>query len=391
VKVNDNNSEILDYSKKLDSKLRDQTVKKETEIENLKKIYDKKIDATNIEGQDRYINSIKRNDDLLVGASKDYEDKLNNYKENLEKTQKSISQEENALRSDHSQKMESFKDQYLGNLHEQFRSANDNQEAVQQQTQNSLQAITDKARAEKNHLDSTARAEINALSSEYNQKGIATESEYRATLDNDIRSHQADINLQKTELKKVMDKNTEQNKRLEVEKSKVQTDEVTYLDNHQKDILNQKQSDFKIRYENLVKEHESLLTELKTHFAADVKKMVESTSGQKKIIANRADDQFYRVETLNPVITETEKEYQVSLAVPEHEKENVHLSVHGRGVKMTLTRKFTDSIEDKDGSTNKSTRNELFSKDFPSKDILNQKSVAQKYEDGVLTYKILKL
>jgi hypothetical protein len=165
VKVNDNNSEILDYSKKLDSKLRDQTVKKETEIENLKKIYDKKIDATNIEGQDRYINSIKRNDDLLVGASKDYEDKLNNYKENLEKTQKSISQEENALRSDHSQKMESFKDQYLGNLHEQFRSANDNQEAVQQQTQNSLQAITDKARAEKNHLDSTARAEINALSS----------------------------------------------------------------------------------------------------------------------------------------------------------------------------------------------------------------------------------
>jgi HSP20 family molecular chaperone IbpA len=383
VKVNDNNSEILDYSKKLDSKLRDQTVKKETEIENLKKIYDKKIDATNIEGQDRYINSIKRNDDLLVGASKDYEDKLNNYKENLEKTQKSISQEENALRSDHSQKMESFKDQY--------RSANDNQEAVQQQTQNSLQAITDKARAEKNHLDSTARAEINALSSEYNQKGIATESEYRATLDNDIRSHQADINLQKTELKKVMDKNTEQNKRLEVEKSKVQTDEVTYLDNHQKDILNQKQSDFKIRYENLVKEHESLLTELKTHFAADVKKMVESTSGQKKIIANRADDQFYRVETLNPVITETEKEYQVSLAVPEHEKENVHLSVHGRGVKMTLTRKFTDSIEDKDGSTNKSTRNELFSKDFPSKDILNQKSVAQKYEDGVLTYKILKL
>jgi HSP20 family molecular chaperone IbpA len=391
VKVNDNNSEILDYSKKLDSKLRDQTVKKETEIENLKKIYDKKIDATNIEGQDRYINSIKRNDDLLVGASKDYEDKLNNYKENLEKTQKSISQEENALRSDHSQKMESFKDQYLGNLHEQFRSANDNQEAVQQQTQNSLQAITDKARAEKNHLDSTARAEINALSSEYNQKGIATESEYRATLDNDIRSHQADINLQKTELKKVMDKNTEQNKRLEVEKSKVQTDEVTYLDNHQKDILNQKQSDFKIRYENLVKEHESLLTELKTHFAADVKKMVESTSGQKKIIANRADDQFYRVETLNPVITETEKEYQVSLAVPEHEKENVHLSVHGRGVKMTLTRKFTDSIEDKDVSKNKSTRNELFSKDFPSKDILNQKSVAQKYEDGVLTYKILKL
>ncbi|MDD4974803.1 MAG: Hsp20 family protein [Bacteriovorax sp.] len=391
MKVNDNNSEILDYSKKLDSKLRDQTVKKESEIENIKKIYEKKIDAAKIEGEDRYINSIKRNDDQLVGASKDYEDKLNNYKENLDKTQKSITQEENALRSDHSQKMESFKDQYLGNMREQFQSASDNQEALHQQNQNSMQTITDKARAEKNHLDNSARAEINALSSEYNQKGITTEREYRANLDNDLRTHQTDINLQKTELKKVMDKSTEQNKRLETEKLKVQTDELTYLDNHQKDILAQKQSDFKIRYENLVKEHDSLLTELKTHFEADVKKMVESSAGQKRIIANRVDDQFYRVETLNPTIAETEKEYQVSLAVPEHEKENVHLSVHGRSVKMTLTRKFTDSVEDKNGSTNRSTRNELFSKDFPSKDILNPKLVVQKYENGLLTYKIQKL
>lgn len=77
--------------------------------------------------------------------------------------------------------------------------------------------------------------------------------------------------------------------------------------------------------------------------------------------------------------------------IPEHEKENVHLSVHGRGVKMTLTRKFTDTLEDKDGSVNRSTRNELYSKEFPSKDILNPKLVAQKYEDGVLTYRIQKL
>ncbi|MBC7538304.1 MAG: Hsp20 family protein [Bacteriovorax sp.] len=391
MKVTDNSTELLDYSKKLDNKLRNETIKKETEIDNLKKIYEKKIDATKVEGEDNYVNSIKRNDDLLVGASKNYEDKLNNYRENLEKTQKSISQEENSLKSDHNQKMEGFKDQYLSNMHEQFKSANDNQEALHQETQNNLQTITDKSRAEKIHLDTTARAEINALSSEYNQKGVSTEREYRATLDNDLRAHQADINLQKTELKKVMDKTTEQNKRLETEKAKVQTDELTYLDLHQKDILSQKQSDFKVRYENLVKEHETLLTELKTHFAADVKKMVEQNAGQKRIIANRSDDQFYRVETLKPTIVENVKEYVVSIAVPEHEKENVHLSVHGRGVKMTLTRKYTESMDDKDGSTNRSTRNELYSKEFPSKDILNPKQVVQKYEDGVLTYKIQKL
>jgi HSP20 family molecular chaperone IbpA len=155
--------------------------------------------------------------------------------------------------------------------------------------------------------------------------------------------------------------------------------------------LAQKQSDFKIRYENLVKEHDTLLTQLKGHFDADVKKMAMESAVQKKAIPNKSDDSFYRVETLNPTMVENEKEYLVSLNVPEHEKENVHLTVHGRGVKMTLSRKFADTIEATDGSTNKSSRTELFSKEFPCKDILDSKQVAQNYEDGVLNFRVKKL
>ena len=392
MKVTDNNNtDLIDYSKKLTNKLRNETIKKEAEIENLKQIYDKRIDATKIEGEDRYINGIKRNDDLLVNASKDYEEKLNNYKENLSKTQTNIAQEENSIRNDHAQKIINYNDQFTNNIHEQLENASNNQEAVHDQAQQSLQTMMDKSRFIKSHMESKATTEVNALANDYNQKGITAEREYRSTLDNDLRNHHTEVEYQKSELKKSMDKTTEQNKRLEAEKNRTQTDELNYLDAHQKDMLAQKQSDFKIRYENLVKEHEGLIEKLKTHFEADVKKMVETNSGQKRIIANKSEDQFYRVETLNPVISENEKEYMVSLAVPEHEKENVHLSVHGRGVKMTLTRKYTDSIEDKDGSSNKSTRNELYSKEFPCKDILNAKLVTQKYEDGVLSYKIQKL
>lgn len=391
MKVGENNSDLLDYSKKLDSKLREVTIKKENDIENLKKLYEKKVDATKAEGEDRYLNSLKKNDELLVSSAKDYEDKLNNYKDNLTKTQKSISQEENALRSDHTTKMENFKDQFMNNSLDQFRNASNNQAEINQQAQNSLETITSKARMEKNHIETTARTEVNALSSEYNQKGIATEREYRSKLDNDIRAHQADINFQKTELKKEMDRMTEQNKRLENEKTIIQTQELNYLDKHQKEILSQKQNDFKIRYENLVKEHDSLLSELKDHFDSDIKKMAEQNASKKQLIANRSDDKFYRVESLTPKTSENEKEYMVSLKVPEHEKENVHLSVNGRGVKMTLTRRFTDTVEELDGSLNRSTRNELFSKEFPSKDLLNPKQVVQKYENGILSYKIQKL
>jgi hypothetical protein len=372
VKIADNNSELLDYSKRLDTKLRDLTAKKEAEIENIKKVYARKVDDTNVEGEGRFISSIKKNDDRLVGASRDFENKLNYYKENLEKTQKNIALEENAIRSDHSSKLESFENQHQSILNEKLQSANDNQNAIREQIQNKMQSITDKARTEKDHLENSTREEVNALSGQYNQKEITADREYRATLDKDLRLHQADINFQRTELKKVMDQNTEKNKRLETEKILVQTKELNFLDNHQKDVLSQKQSDFKVRYENLVKEHDSLLSELKGHFEADVKKMVKETADQKRIIANRTDDQFYRVTALDPHIAETEKVYQVSLNVPEHEKENVHLSVHGRGVKMTLTRRFTDSFEDKDGSTNKSTRNNTSNNTFNQLPIITE-------------------
>ena len=387
----DNNSDLKDYSKELDKRLQNRALKQEQEIENIKKINEKRIDDIKNEGDVSYINTIKRNDDLLVDASKDYEEKLNNYKERLDKTQNAISLEENALKRDHSEKIKNQKDQFQNNIKEQFQNASDNQQSIQNQTQNSMATVSNNERAQINHLELTAHSKANAISSEYNQKEITSERDYRAALLEGLKNHQADVNLQRDELQKNLDTTAEKNKRLETEKVKAQTAELNYLDNHQKDILAQKQIDFGVRYENLVKEHESLISELKAHFAADVKKMVEQNSSQKRVIANKNDDQFYRIEKLNPNISEGLKEYQVSLTVPEHEKENVHLSIHGRNIKMTLTRQYTDSFEEKDGSIDKSNRNELFSKEFPCKDLLNQKQVVQKYEDGVLTFKIQKL
>jgi HSP20 family molecular chaperone IbpA len=380
MKVTEKNDKIQELSKKSDN-----------EVEKIKKFYDNKVDSATIAGEERFTNSLKRSDELLIGATKNYEEKLNNFQENLLKTEISVAKEESRLKSDHAENMKNIKEQSLYNIHEQYRSTQEEQTQVQEQTQNGLKRFTDSARNDKNNIENTARHELNTLSSEYNHKGVTNESNYRSSIDANAREHQAALSTQKSELKKAIVKNTEQNKRLETEKIKVQTAELNYLDNHQKDILAQKQSDFKIRYENLVKEHDTILTQLKGHFDADVKKMTMESAVQKKAIPNKSDDSFYRVETLKPTIVENEKEYLVSLTVPEHEKENVHLTIHGRGVKMTLSRKFADTIEATDGSRDKSSRTELFSKEFPSKDILDSKQVAQNYENGVLNFRIQKL
>lgn len=391
MKINEGNAELIDYSKKLDHRLRKETARKEDELNSLNQVYEKKIEGAKTQGEENYTNALSRNDDLLLSASKDYENKLNDYKEKLSKTQNSLMQEELTIKNDQLQKIENSKEQHANNLHEQFRNAKAFQEEINGQMKNSVETITDKSLVEKRHIETKAKSQVNALANEYNSKGAAEEREYRSKLNNNVRIHQEDVNLQQTELKKEAAISSEKNKRLTSEKLNIQKEELNYLDNHQRDILTQKQSDFKIRYQNLVKEHNDLISELKTHFETDVKKMVEQTSSQKRIIANKSEDSFYRVDTLSPKISENEKEYMVSLTVPEHEKENVHLSVHGRNVKMTLTRRFSETYEEIDGSSNRSTKNELFSREFPCKDILNPKLVDQKYENGVLTYRIQKL
>lgn len=391
MKVNPENSELQDYSKKLDGRLKNETRKKEAELKSVGELYQKKIESAKITGQDQYINSLNQNEELLVSAAQDYENKLKGYKENLGKTQTVLTQQEMSLKQDNMQKIENAKDQHKSNIDEQFRQAQDNQAEINADMKNNVQIITNKSAQEKASVENKAQASVSALAREYSSKNASEERNYRNQLGQDVIMHQEALKSQQTELKNMADKTTEKNKRLVSEKINVQKGELSYLDNHQKDILTQKSNDFKVRYDNIVKEHNQLLAELTNHFEVDVKKMVEQSAVKKKAISNKAEDSFYRIETLSPKIVETEKEFKVSLPVPEYERENVHLSVRGRGVKMTLTRRFADSFEEVDGSINRSTKNELFSREFPSKDLLNAKLVDQKYENGVLTYRIKKL
>jgi len=388
MKVSDSNS--LEYNKNLDDKLRNISKTKEAEIERVKKIYEKKVEGAKSEGEDRYESALKKNDELIAGVGVDYEQKLKSYKDSLDRTQKNIAQTEESFKTDHSEKMRGLKEQYANNIEDEYFRANENQKAVQDQMKASVQSVQNKSRNEQAHLESSSRAAINSLGAEFNSKTASQERDFRSRLEADRIAQDEMLRTQRDEQKARLDKNRETGKRLEQEKTQVQKEELTFLDNHQREMINQRNIDFKVRYENMVKEHEAILSQLKSNLETDMKKMVESSATQKKDISNKVGDSFYRIETLNPSVIESEKELTVSLKVPDYEKENVHLSVHGRDLKLTLNRRYTDIMEATDGSTNRSTRNELFSKEFTSRDILDPKHIGQKYDKGILTFKIQK-
>lgn len=392
MKVTNSNDEITsrDYLKKLDSELKNKIAERQAEIDNIKKLYDKKVDQQEQLGEIAYLNKIDQNNTRLVEANKDYEQKLKSYNDNLEKTKLSLAQEEEHYRDSNKQQLTNLKNQNEDVYKSTYSNAARNQDDLEFKSQNELKKLTDHTRSDRIRLEDKSRQELNALAFNYNQKNFISENEFQTKLREDMKTHQDLVNQSKEDFKKNIDLTTEKNKRLENEKIRVQESELTFLDKYHKNLIEQQNADFKTRFEAMNKEHERILSDLKNKLNKDIQKITVANSKVKQNLENKSHDDFYKIEKLNPEISDAGKYLIITLNVPEHEKENVHLIAHNRELKLTLSKKFADIVEDDDGSTNRSSKTQLYSKEFKTADILNGKKITEKYEDGVLTFKIEK-
>ena len=379
-----------DLYKRMNKSIEKKIESKEKEIQNLDALYDKKIAMARIEGEDQFIQSLDRNNQRMISESGVFEDKIKGYQDKLKKVQDTVAREELSLKTSEKQKLSELKTQLEENFQEQYSTTQMNQQEIAEATQASVKEIATKSKAEKLLLEGNAQYEINALSSEFNNKAANNEKEFRSKLDSDVRLHTAEITMQQEQLKKLMTLDAEKNKRLSSELNRVNKEQLNFQETHQKEMLSQRDKDFKVRYENMVKEHDTILKNLSAKFEEDARKITASTSTDKKILGGRSEDPFYRVDKLNPKVVEDLKTVTVSVPVAEYEKENVHLSTQGRSIKITLSRKYSDSLNAEDGSLNRSTRSELFSKELATTDLLSPKNITQSYEDGVLSFKINK-
>jgi hypothetical protein len=379
-----------DIYKRMNKSIEKKIETKQKEIKNLDTLYDKKIEMARMEGEDQYSQSLDRNNQRMISDSGIYEEKIKGYQDKLKQVQNTVAKEELNLKTSEKQKLDELKNQLEENFQEQYNNTLQNQIKIAESTQAAVKEITAKSKSEKTIMEGNAQYEINALSSGFNQKSADSEKDFRTKLDTDVRLHNAEVNTQKDELKKLMTMDMEKNKRLSNELNRVNQDQLTFQELHQKDMLTQREKDFKVRYENIVKEHDTILKNLSAKFDTDAQIFTASTSTDKKIISEKSSDPFYRVDKLNPKLTEDLKTVTVAVPVAEYEKENIHLSTQGRSIKITLSRKYTDSLNAEDGSVNRSTKSELFSKELNTIDLLSSKNITQHYSDGILTFKINK-
>lgn len=380
-----------DNLKNLDEQMRRKINLKENEIENINKIYDKRIEEANTLGDEKYVESLDRNKQRIVLANKDYEEKLKFYQDSLAQAKTNIELEENKAVEVSKDKQHNLKVQAEDKYSKIYSNARENEEALFHKSQNDARELDQKSRHERLAHEGRSKQDLASFSSSL----TLSTREQGINLKKQLESEQ--LGMTKALMQNKMDTQTRlaetsiKNKRLEQEQARVQEEQIKNLDQYQAELIRQKQADFQVRYKQLTEEHQAVLNGLTAKLNKATKEAIEVNVKEKKTIADVSNDPFYQLELLKPTMSEDSKNYYVHLEIPPHEKENVHLMAHGREIRLTMSKKYNSSIEDYDGSFNRTAKTQLYSKEFPTTDIMNQKQISQKYENGILSFKIAKL
>lgn len=377
-----------DLYKRLNKTITKKISSKEEEIKQIKNLYDLKTEEAKINGEKKFAESIDQNQQNIINESKQAEEKIQAYRDRLQKFRDTMNQEELNLKSNNARSLDNLKERFEDNFQNKYLTISEDQKQIQNTLENSLKENAIRSKSEIANIENASHFKINSISNDLNNKSINIEKELQDQINHNLKEHKRELDLQKGELKKEAAADIEKSKHLLDEKKRINDDELSFQEKHQKETLNQRNLDFKTRYDNLVAEHNAIINRLATKLNSDVKKIEEKQSLNKKLVQERVEDPFYRVEKLRTSMVEDHTGVTISLPIADYEKDFVHLSAQGRNIKITLSRQYSNKLQAEDGSTNKSSRNELYSKELNSVNILNPKEITQNYNDGILTFKV---
>lgn len=391
MKVSNDPQQSKEYLAKLNSGLRDRIVAKEKEIEKVDQFYNKKIENAKIQGEEKILAVNDQTNQRIEVAANDYEQKLNDYRNHLISTKDKLNYEENQLKLNNEISLHNLKLNSDQRFLDNYQAIEDNHRLVQSDANDKLKMLSYSTNNELTRAKSNAQLEMSKVDHQNNLEFNKKQNEFQIQSDGQSKTHLNTLRAKEDEFKLQLRNSSNDQKRIIDETTRIQNDRLGYLEKFHQSLMLQKEEDFKVKYQNIVKQHEEVLKDIQKKFEEEVRHLQNSTSEQKQTINEKSKDDFYRIKTIQPRVLDHENHMVFELDVPKHEWENVHLSAQGRNVKMTIGRKYADEATDDQGIRNKSSRSELFSREFTVKDLLNPKTMKQTYADGVLKFKIDKL
>ncbi|MCM2351873.1 MAG: Hsp20 family protein [Bacteriovoracaceae bacterium] len=225
----------------------------------------------------------------------------------------------------------------------------------------------------------------------FGQKKINQQSEeFTTRFSNDGRNYQKMKDDQDGQFKKER-LSTNYRQQLEMKKlGETHTQHIETKDNSYRKGLKDQDLFFEKKYADQLGRHN---TDFKT-LEEKNKKVIESIktglTSQIASIASKNDDPFYKFEALAPRLKQLEDGVEIQVDVPEHSKQDVHISFNGKEAIITLNRRYHDANKTENGTINKINKVESFTTRLQTAHMLDPKNVKSSFENGVMTYVVKK-
>lgn len=387
MKIDDANATGL---KGLVNRQRNLVVAKERELENVRNYYDAKKEADRLSGQKEVIEIQDANQKEILAAIDHKTTRLEDMRTSLQKdlgrleNERAILSQQDALEKEASiarmnDEQAAVSEEALERSREIGQKANQEIAELQKESQFQLAQASVDARNKYDkqiqaHDASLAdkmreqRVQVATREIEHNQKLNQLKSEFERNAVNVTRTSAAD------KVKK---------EQLHLKELKTQEDQYNYL-------LNEKRKQFEQKFAHLEKEHNTIIQRTESRFKQQLEELSKKYSSIRDATVSRAEDPFYNLNRLNHRLENTPDAYLVHVEVPEHEAESVLLSGHKRSMKLTLNRRYSERLDGKDGYVDINKRSETFTQEFPVTEIIDDKEISRKYENGVLTFRVAK-
>lgn len=107
------------------------------------------------------------------------------------------------------------------------------------------------------------------------------------------------------------------------------------------------------------------------------------------LLTDRSKDPFFQFSELRPTLKEHQDHLEVSVAVPEHSKSDMMLTLNNKELVLTFNRRYVDVHKDTQGEQ-RINKVESLSNRIITQHHLDAKSVKSSYENGIMTYTIKK-
>ncbi len=363
---------------------------KEQEVEDVRKLYDMKKESERLVGQKDVIEIKDFNQKEVLDAVEQKTVRLEELQNSLKSDsdrltkERAILAEQRQLDRDATRIFNSIEqDRVIQEGLEQTRQIQDstNQEVakIQKQSDYDIQKI---AYDTKRKADSQSRTYDTTLADRSREQTIQ--------LTTKEIEHNQKLNTLKNEFAKDSRQVSRLNQTEKINKEQNYLKDLKSTEDHYNELLTSKRKQFEQKFQTLQKQHDEVISRTEEQLRSQLRSISSDYAQKRDATLARKEDPFYHLKEINHRLEDKPDSYLVHIDVPEHEAESIVFTGNDRNIKLTLSRRFDDRVEEESGHVNVNKRSESFTKEFKVADIVDPKEVSKKYEDGVLTYRIAK-